>query len=214
LIASGERNRHRRAFTHCPGKDVPLNGVLVAGREGLDRDAATHQVTPVVDKDAARAVVGRIERDFDFDAAFGTQQLHPLVGDELCAAGKRCVARRELHHGGSQPVYLQLRVFLQQGRYPQWLFAEEESRGVDGVAPYVHQPPSAAFRNVADVLGIGVEVAEEALDRTQGTNPAGCNQFAGAQPLRMGAHHEGFANDYAGALLHRQKRLGFGNRHA
>ena len=43
----------------------------------------------------------------------------------------------------------------------------------DGVASDVHQRATTTFGNVADVLRVTVEVAEEAQDRTQFADPAG-----------------------------------------
>ena len=114
LIASVERNRHLGAFAHGFGKDVALNRVLVASREGFYRNAATDEVPPVIDKNAARPVIGCVEGDLDFDTALGSQNLHSLVRDKLRAAGKRRMARWELENGGGQPVHLKLRVVFHQ----------------------------------------------------------------------------------------------------
>ena len=59
---------------------------------------------------------------------------------------------------------------------------------------------AAALRFIADVSCIAIAVAERALDRAQRADLAGANKLPRAQPLRMRAHHEGFADLHTAAV--------------
>ena len=65
----------------------------------------------------------------------------------------------------------------------------------------VRHCPAAELRDVANILGVGVGVAEEGLDRPDAPDTSGRDQLARPHPLRMGAHHEGLSDGDAGALL-------------
>ena len=65
--------------------------------------------SPVVDEDAGGAVVGRVEGDLDFDAAFGAEEVNALVGDELGAAGEDGLAGGEVEDGRGEAVGVHLR---------------------------------------------------------------------------------------------------------
>ena len=94
------------------------------------------------------------------------------------------------------------------------LVAEEEARDVDGIAADVHEPAAAVLGDIADVRGVDVVIAEEALDGTQFADAAGGDEFSGAQPLGMGAYHEGFADLDFGTGLNVEECAGFGEGEA
>jgi hypothetical protein len=182
------------------GEDVALNRILVAGGEFFRDDAAAEQIAAVVDEDAAGTVVGGVEGDFDFDAAARAQEVAALVGHELRAASESRLAGGKIEDGRGQAVDLHFGVFFYQPKYARRLFVEDEARGVDGVTADIHERTAAAFRDVADVRRIVVEITEEADGGAQIADAAGGNQFAGAQPLGIGANHEGLAYFHSGAV--------------
>ncbi|MFO1048783.1 MAG: hypothetical protein U1E52_12900 [Geminicoccaceae bacterium] len=85
-----------------------------------------------------------------------------------------------------------------------------EARGGDRVAADVEQPAAAPLGDVADIVRVEQMIAEEALDRLQLADPPALHQLAGAQPLRVGAHHERFLDHHAGAVARGDQLLALG----
>ena len=167
---------------------------MIACRERFSGHAAAENITPVIYKNSARAIVRRIERDFDFDAAFRAEELHPLVRHELRAAHERGLSTGKIEQDGGDPVRLELGVPFYKTDHPRGLLAEDESRRGDGIATDVEDAAPAPVQNIPDVRGVAIEIAEGSHDRAQLPDSTGTDQFARAQPLGMRSHHEGFAN--------------------
>jgi len=74
------------------------------------------------------------------------------------------------------------------------LIAKHETRGLHRVTADVEQRTAAVLGDIARVRRICIEVAEKAGRRAELADAAGADEFARAQPLRVRAHHEGFAN--------------------
>ena len=72
---------------------VALKGVLVAGGELFHGDAASAEIAAIVDADTGRLVGDGVERDLQFDAAGGPEELHALMRHHLRAAGEDALAR-------------------------------------------------------------------------------------------------------------------------
>ena len=87
------------------------------------------------------------------------------------------------------------------------LGAQEEAPGHDGVAADVVEAAAADVGLVADVGGIEIVVAEEHLHRAQRADAALPHQLAGAQPLRMEAHHERFGDQHLARRRAQLRRL-------
>src|ERR1022692_684592 len=205
-----ERHRHFALATHGLREQVALNGVLVADRERFGLDAGAEQVGAVVHKDAARLVGRRVEWNLDLDPAAGSEQLHALIGNQLGGAGEDRLAGGEIEHGGSQAVRVHIGVAFQQGHHAARFLAEDEAGSVDGIAADIEQPSAAPRAHITDVGAVAIEIAEEAHDGAQFADAAAADQIAGAQPLRMRAHHESFAHLHAGAGLRFEQLAGFG----
>jgi len=71
---------------------------------------------------------------------------------------------RERRPGAGRPVGFEVGLRVVNGHYPLWLGAEDEAGGDDRVAADVVERAAADIGHVADVLRIGVVIAEEALD--------------------------------------------------
>ena len=99
-----------------------------------------------------------------------------------------------------------MRPTTRRGSWP-----ESVARGLDAVAADIEQGSAAGLDVIANVGGIVVEVAEESGYGTQLTDAACAQQFADAQPLRVAADHEGFADLYAGEGADGEKGFGFGD---
>jgi hypothetical protein len=67
---------------------VRLNCVLIAGGKLSTLNRGTEQIRAFIDKDSSGPIGRRVERDFYFDAALGTKDLHSLIGRQLFAASK------------------------------------------------------------------------------------------------------------------------------
>ena len=152
------------AFEDGAGEGFALEGVLVAGGEGFSGDAGAEDVAAVVDEEAGGAFAGCVEGDLDFDAAFGSEEMDALVRDELGAAGEDGVAGREVEDRGGEAVGVELGVTVDEAADAGGLLGEAGARGLDAVAADVIEGAAAGFRNIADVGGVGVEVAEEGGD--------------------------------------------------
>src|SRR6266566_6170228 len=97
-----ERNRWLTTLAHRLGEQVALNCVLVANFELFGSHTTSKHIGAVVDEDAARPVGGRVDRDLHFDAPARAQDLHTLIRDHLCAAGKHGLPRWKIEHRGRQ----------------------------------------------------------------------------------------------------------------
>ena len=106
------------------------------------------------------------------------------------------------HNGTFTETAAEAGVALHCSRDPQRLLAEYHARGLDGVAPDIHQPSAAERQYVAHVCGVGVEIAERADGAAQLPDAPSAHQFHHADPLRVRLHHEGFADDHARAVAH------------
>ena len=95
-----------------------------------------------------------------------------------------------------------------------WFLGKPGARGLDAVAADVVEGATAGLGDVADVGGVGIEVAEEGSDRTERADAAFVEEGAEAEPLRVGADHEGFADEDAGAVANGEEGLGLGEGHA
>ena len=91
---------------------------------------------------------------------------------------------------------------------------EAVAGGLDAVAADVEERSAAALDLVADVGRVVVEVAEESCDGAQLADAAGAEEFAHAEPLRVAADHEGFADLDAGAVADGEEGPGFGDSEA
>ena len=72
-----------------------------------------------------------------------------------------------------------------------WLRPQHPARRAKRIDTDVAQRPAAGFRAVADIGGIGVEIAEHPVDMPDFTNHALTQQRPGALPLRMVDDHIG-----------------------
>ena len=81
-------------FADALREQISLDRVLVDNVELDDFGAAAGRIGSIVNKDSAWFVRRRIERDLDFDPAFGAEDLYLLIRYELGAAGKDAVPRR------------------------------------------------------------------------------------------------------------------------
>src|SRR6267143_2635178 len=105
-----KRHRNFAILPNCLRELVALHGILVASGNHFRSDPAAEDVSPIVDEKFTGTVVWCVERNFDFDAALGAEELHPLVRHQLRAARKHCLARRKFQYRRRQPVRLEIRV--------------------------------------------------------------------------------------------------------
>jgi len=82
---------------------------------------------------------------------------------------------------------------------------EQKTRHGNGITSDIHHAAAAEFEHVPDVLGIAIKVTECAHDRLQLSDLAAADDLASAQPLRVGPHHERFANLHASFVSHLNK---------
>lgn len=92
--------------------------------------------------------------------------------------------------------------------------AEGVAGGVDAVASNVEECAAAAVDLIADVGGVVVEVAEEAGDGAELADAAFAQELPEAQPLGVGADHEGFADFDSGDCTDGEEGSGFGDSEA
>ncbi len=196
------------------GESIALERVLVADGKRFRGDAASGKVAAVVDENASWPVGRSVEWDFDFDASPSPQKLHPLVGNQLRAARKDRLTAGEIENRRRQAIDSRLRIPVDTADDSRGLCCESKSRCVDKVAAYVHQSASAEFNVIADVRRIDVEVAEEADDGAKFSDASFVEQLTQAEPLRVAADHEGFANLNPRTRANREQRLGFSDGQA
>ncbi len=104
------------------------------------------------------------------------------------------------------------RIAIDERDAARGLGLEEEAAGDDRVAADVVEAAAADVRLVADVGGIEVVVAEEHLHRAQRADAALAHELAGAQPLRMEAHHERLGDQRLADRRAKRRRLVGGQR--
>ena len=109
---------------------------------------------------------------------------------------------------------MHLRVAINKGNDASGLLCESVARCVDEVAADVHEGTTSALNLVTNVGRVDVEITEEAADGAEFPDAAFIEQFAKAQPLRITAYHEGFANLDAGMCLDGEESFGLGNGEA
>ena len=90
-------------------KSIPLQGVLVADAEGFRTQSGS------LNEDARLFIGRRVDRDFDFNVAFGAEELHALERDHLRAAGERGLATREIEQRGNQAVGAKIGIAFDEG---------------------------------------------------------------------------------------------------
>jgi hypothetical protein len=96
----------------------------------------------------------------------------------------------EVDQRARQPIGAEAGVAIDERDAALGLRLEEKTSRDDRIAADVVETAAADVRLVADVGGVEVVVAEEHLDRAQRADPPVADERAGAQPLRMEAHHE------------------------
>src|SRR5581483_6440112 len=98
------RYRHLPVVTDGAGKQVSLDRVLIASRQGVRGNVSAELVASVINEDPARPVIRGVEGNLDLNPALGPQEVHPLVGHELSADRKGGVSRGEIKDGRRQAV--------------------------------------------------------------------------------------------------------------
>ena len=202
------------AFEDGAREGVALERVLVDDGEGFGGDAGAEDVAAVVGEQACGAIGRGVERDLDFDAALCAVELHALVRDELRAAGEDGVTCGEVEERGGEAISVELRVAVDEAGDAGGFLVEAGARSLDAVAADVVESAAAGFWSIADVGGVSVEVAEESGDGAELADAAFVDEGAEAQPLRVGADHEGFADEDAVSVADSEEGLGFGEVHA
>ncbi len=212
-VAAGGFERHRDGtFTaDGGGEGFAFDGVLIASVEGLDRDSAAEDVASVVHEDTSRAIGRGVEGDFDFNAAAGAVELHALVGVGLGAAGELAVDVAKVEDGAGEAVRLEVGVAFDLGADAEGVAAGDEAGGEDGVAADVHDGAAGGIGFVADVGGVGIGVAEEALDGAELADFAFVDGGFHPEPLGVGGDHEGFADFDVRFIADGDERVDFGD---
>ena len=119
----GNRRRDRAIVQDRRGEQIALDRVLIAQRQHDLLDASRALVTH-----RARSFAGRVEWDVDLDAAFGAENVHALIGDELRAARERGRAGGEIQDGRGDAIGAERRVVLDQAEHAARLGVEDEPR--------------------------------------------------------------------------------------
>src|SRR5271169_4851100 len=99
-----DRNGYISIAADRARKNISLHGVLIALGERFGGHATTKHVAAIIYENAAGTIVRRVERDFDFDASLGAEELHALVRNELHAASENGLAGRKIKDRGGQAV--------------------------------------------------------------------------------------------------------------
>ena len=115
------------------------------------------------------------------------------------------MSRAVVEEQRSQPVGAHVGVALDGAGHAQRLTAEDESRGVDQVAPDVHECAAAELGPVANVRRVAIGVAERPEHRSHLADAAARHQVLDRQPLRMRADHERFLDFRSGAIADREE---------
>src|SRR3990167_8497478 len=174
-------------------KSITLQAVLVAGGEGFGEGGGTTRHLAIVHKNACLLALGRVEGDFDLHPLLGANRMHPLVGRGLHGHGEiQTTATPKVQQGAEGTVHTKLRIHVRQRHHPHRLGTKQEPPRHNRVAADVHQGAATFAGVVADVGGIAVEVREPHLHGAQIAQRTALHQLAGAQPLRVEAHHESF----------------------
>ncbi len=133
--------------------------------------------------------------------------MHALIVCRLRPAAKHRLPRRKFQNCGRQAVGPKIRVSLERAGHPQRLLLKNKSRHRDRVAPNIEQPAAPPFRLMSHILGIAIEIAEDARRRPQFPDPSAANDLPRAQPLRVRFYHERFAYLHTRAIARRQQCL-------
>ena len=144
--------------------EIALKRVLIADREGFGGESAAEEVLAIVDEEACRSVQRRIERDFDLNASTGPEELNPLVGDKLRAAGEDGLTAGEVQNRRREAIGAHLGIAVDTGDDSARLLPESIARCVDEITADVPEGAAAAVRLVTDICRVNIEVAEEARD--------------------------------------------------
>src|SRR3954453_5994145 len=92
----GERSRYWLVVEDGANEGVGLQRVLIADVEA----DLFGRVRVGLQPEPTRAVAGHIERNLDFNATGGAEDVYPLIGGDLGADGKSCCAGGELKYRG------------------------------------------------------------------------------------------------------------------
>ena len=211
---------HRLPREDGSGEQLRLDGVLVRGREHDGLGVRVRRRIPSRrDVDPGLDVAGDVERDRNLDPAVRPDDVHALMRlDTRRTRELRLSAVGELEHRRREHIDAHLRIAMHEGFHRMRFLVEEEAGQVDAVAPDVHGGAAAVLHAVADVPGIGVVVAEDALDQPEPSDGAAADEPHGLDPGRVVAVHEGLLEgdpgvrtrlDHVPGLLggHRQRLL-------
>ena len=131
-----------------------------------------------------------------------------LVRRDLRGDGEvETAAVAEVDQSAGQPVGAECRVAVDVRDGAHGLGAEEPAARDDRVAADVVEPAAADVGAVADVGRIEVVVAEEHLHGAQLADAALAHHLAGADPLRVEAHHECFPDQHLLRGVAQRRRL-------
>src|SRR5208337_1306098 len=193
------------------GEGIALQGVLIADGEGFGGNAVTEQIAVVVDEEAGGTIHRCVEGNLDLDATAGAKEVDALVRDQLRTAGENGLAPREVEKGRGETVGMHLGIAVDETDDPRRLLSECIARCMHEVAADVQERASSARDLVGDAGRVDIEVAEEANDRANFSDAAFDDQFAEAEPLRIAADHEGFADLDSSTGANGEESFDFGN---
>src|SRR5205823_1582849 len=91
------------------------------------------RVAALADEDPARAIVRRVERNLDLDAAARAEHVDALVRRLLRTAGADRVRTAKIEHHRHEPVDAEPRIHFDGRDYARGLAIEDPSRGVNQV---------------------------------------------------------------------------------
>jgi hypothetical protein len=118
---------------------------------------------------------------------FGPEEVNALVWDELGAAGEDGVAAGEVEQGGGEAVGVEVGIAVDEAARRGWAAGRIRTRGLDAVTADVVEGAAAGFRDVADVGGVGIEVAEEGGDGAEGADAAFVEELRGGEATAGGS---------------------------
>jgi hypothetical protein len=185
-----ERDGDFGVFEDCFGECVALQRVLIANGEGFGGKAVAEEVFAIVDEEACGPVWRRIERDFYLNASTGPEELDPLVGHDLRAAGEDGLTAGEVQNRRRETIRVHLGVAVDTGDDPARLLCESIAGCVDEITADVHEGTAAAVHLIADIRRVDVEGAEKPCDGPELADAALGEQFTKPKPLRVAADHE------------------------
>ena len=91
-------DRDFSAFQNGFGEGIALQGVLIAGGEGLCSDAAAEQISTVVDKEASGTIHRCVEGNLNLDAPMCAKEVDTLVRNQLRTASEDGLAAGEVEN--------------------------------------------------------------------------------------------------------------------